>query len=491
MLQDAIKSIYGSYKKIPLSARASIFFLFANIFQKAVMVIFTPLFTRIMTAEEFSQYAVFQSWETILTVFATLNISNYATAKALVEYRDHQNEFVSSAEFLTALLAVFVFGIFILIRSFVPGVNVFPMWVTILLFVDLVAVAFFSFWSQTERFNQRYKTLTVVSVLMGMASPIIAFLLILFSQELGLYKGWARIIGLVLTNGVVAIFLFYYSFKKSSVFFSLKYWKYCFSYCIPLIPHFLSMAFLLKVGQLFVDHFCGGEKSGIYALANSLALLMMVFNDALTKTLVPWTYQKMACNAYKDINKPISLSLVIIAVLDVAMALVAPELVRIFADSSYFDAIYAIPPLVSVCFFGFLYNAFANIEYYYKETKLVSLASIFAGIAVIVANYVLVPRFGYLAAAYSAWFSYVIYAIMHYVFMQVTLKKHLKNETVYDGLFILKLSVIYSLVILIIPVLYTMHNLRWAVIGVFFLVMFLKRKSLVNFFRFFKKAKAK
>lgn len=474
------KKIMDKYNAIPVSARASLWFLFANIFQKAIMVVFTPLFTRILTTEEFSRYAVFQSWETILTVFATLNISNYATSKGLVEYKDDRNVFISSAQSLTVTLTIFTFGIFILIRPVFTELSEFPLWMMALLFFDVISVAFFAFWSQLERFNQKYKMLTFVSVAMGMASPISAFLLIIFADEINMYKGWARILGLVISNGLVALLIFVISCNRSKVFFTTKYWKFCIVYCIPLIPHFLSTAFLQKIGQLFVDEYCGSDMSGIYALANSLAMLMMVVNDALTKTLVPWTYEKLSDKKYKDINKPIVLSLALIAVIDIAMALAAPELVAIFADSTYAKAVYAIPPLVAVCFFGFLYNTFANIEYYYKETKMVSMASAIAGVVIVAANMLLVPRFGFIAAAYSSLISYVVYSIMHYLFMRITLKKHLDGLEVYNNKLIFRMAVGFVSVILFVNVLYQFTILRYAVIMLSAIIVIIKRKYVIN-----------
>lgn len=479
-IKKRVGSALGAYSRIPLSAKASMWFLFANVFQKAVMVIFTPVFTRLMTTEEFSSYAVFQSWETILTVFATLNISNYATAKALVEFKDDRDTFISSAEFLTVILTIFTFGIFLLIKSFFEELSTFPIWILILLFIDIISVAFFSFWSQLERFEQRYRTLTFVSVLMGIGSPVIAFLLISFSEQLSLYKGWARILGLVVSNGIVATLILYTSFKKSKKPFTTKYWKFSISYCIPLIPHFLSMAFLQKIGQLFVNHYCGEDISGIYALANSLAMLMMVFNDALTKTLVPWTYQKMAEEKYQEINSPVILSLALIGVLDIVMAIVAPELVAIFANELYVQAVYAVPPLVAVCFFGFLYNTFSNIEYYYKETKFVSIASIVAGIVIVLANFIFVPKFGFIAAAYSALLSYMVYALMHYIFMRKTLNKHLKGYQIYNNSLILKMSVGFTVIILCIPMLYKFFVLRCGIIVLLLIGVIIKRKVVLE-----------
>ena len=288
-----MKKLLNYYKGIPITAKASLWFLTANVFQKAFMIIFTPIFTRVMTSEEFSKYAVFQSWEIILTVLITLNISNYATSKALVEYKDNQDDFLISAQGLTVLLSLV--GLFVLLFAnfFLGFLDEFPTWIIYLLITDILSVALFSFWSQYERFNQRYKALALVSIISGILAPVISFLLIFNSDNIGLYKGWARIIGLVVTDIFLALPMIVHTIKCKKHISSL-YWKYCISYCIPLIPHFLSMAFLQRVGQLFVDHYCGATSAGIFALANSLAMMMMIVNDALTKTLVPWTYQKLS-----------------------------------------------------------------------------------------------------------------------------------------------------------------------------------------------------
>lgn len=472
--------ILKKYNNLSPSIRASFWFLFANIFQKSVMVIFTPIFTRIMTVEEYSKYAVFQSWETIFTVFATLSISNYATAKALVEFKDDKDKFISSAEFLTTVLTVCILGIYIIIYFVYGGISAFPLWIMILLFFDILGVAFFSFWSQMERFNLRYKALAIVSILMGVLSPALALICIALSESFGLYKGWARIIGLVTTNSLVGVFVYYLSYKKSKVLFCTKYWKFCFSYCIPLIPHFLAMAFLQRIGQLFVDRYCGSNMSGIYALANTLAMLMMVVNDAFTKTLVPWTYQKLSEKKYKDVNQPVIFALMIIAFIDLAMAFVAPEIVSIFANKTYAQAIYAVPPLVAVCYFGFLYNTFANIEYYFKETKLVSFASIIAGIVILFFNYIFVPKFGFLAAAYSSLLSYIVYALMHYCFMKKTLKKHLNGIQVYNNTLIFKISIIFIIIVLCVPLLYHFLFIRYLILIVGLVIIIVCRVKIFN-----------
>lgn len=473
-----MKKLIRLYNNLNVQTRSSLWFLFANIFQKAVMILFTPIFTRVMTTEEFSKYAVFQSWEAIFTVFATLNISSYATAKALVDIKEDKDQFVLSAELLTVLLSTVTFAAYMIIRLCFGKLDSLPVPVMISMFCDIIFVAIFNFWSQMERYYLRYKALVISSILIGLLSPSIAFILIRFSDEIGLYKGWARIISVVTLNGILGISLFIISLNRSKFVFTIKHWGYCIRYCIPLIPHFLAAAFLQKASQLFVDEYSGADASGIFSLASSLALMMMVFNDALTKTLVPWSYKKLSEKKYHEINKPILASLAMIGVLDLMMCMVAPEVVMIFADEKYADAIYAIPPLVGMCFFGFLYNAYTNIEYYYKETTYVSTASIIAGISIVVLEYLTVPSLGYLAAAYSSLASYCIYALMHYIFMNKTIDKHIAGEKIYNNKLIFLLSIVFVASILVMPILYKFSFVRYGVFVGIVIVLILNAKRI-------------
>lgn len=428
------------------------------------MVICTPIFTRLLTKEEFSKFAIFQSWQVIFVVFATLNVTNYATAKALVKFKDDRNVFILSAQSLLFTLSLLTFGVYCVVKFVYGGLNQLPFWIMILMFFDIISMGLFTFWSQIERFNNKYKALVFVSIFTGVLSPAIALILIVFSDTLELDRSWSRILGWVIANGIIAIVLFGIITKRSHKLFSVKYWKYCLFYCLPLIPHFLTAAFLQRIGQLVVDKYAGAAMAGVFALANSLAMLMLVFNDAFTKTIVPYTYQKLSDNKANEINSPVKFSLVFIASLDVVMTLVAPEIVTIFAGAAYKEAIYAIPPLVAVCYFGFLYNTFANIEYYYEETVYVSAASVLAGVLIVILNFTLVPKFGFLASAYASLISYIAFAWLHYYFMKKTIKKHRKGQSVYDNKFIFSVSVALVLSILFIPLLYQWNIVRYVII---------------------------
>ena len=75
--------------------RASIWFLVCSFFQKGISLITTPIFTRILTTEEYGQYNVFNSWLGIVAVFVSLNLYQGVYAQGLVRFTDDRKEFSS------------------------------------------------------------------------------------------------------------------------------------------------------------------------------------------------------------------------------------------------------------------------------------------------------------------------------------------------------------------------------------------------------------
>lgn len=48
----------------------------------------------------------------------------------------------------------------------------------------------------------------------------------------------------------------------------------------------------------------------------------------------------------------------------------APEIIKILADSKYYEAVYVIPPVAISMFFTFAYTSFANIEFFLMQISL-------------------------------------------------------------------------------------------------------------------------
>ena len=58
------------YKDMSQPVKASFWFTVCNILNKGIALISTPVFVRILTTDEYGDYSVFQSWYSILVIFA-------------------------------------------------------------------------------------------------------------------------------------------------------------------------------------------------------------------------------------------------------------------------------------------------------------------------------------------------------------------------------------------------------------------------------------
>ena len=102
--------------------------------------------------------------------------------------------------------------------------------------------------------------------------------------------------------------------------------------------------------------------------------------------------------------------------------LIAPDFMIILAPESYLEAKNIIAPVILSIYFMFLYSFFVNIEIYNKKNKYMAISTFIAAVGNIVGNYVLIPVFGYKAAAYTTLFSYVLLMILHYIFLTYLFK---------------------------------------------------------------------
>ena len=85
----------------------------------------------------------------------------------------------------------------------------------------------------------------------------------------------------------------------------------------------------------------------------------------------------------------------------------------------------------------FLYNLFGNIEFYYEKTLFIMVASCVGAILNGVLNAAFIPIFGYYAAGYTTLFCYAVFAVSHYVFYRIIVRKKADVKGIYNGKIIL------------------------------------------------------
>lgn len=89
--------------------------------------------------------------------------------------------------------------------------------------------------------------------------------------------------------------------------------------------------------------------------------------------------------------------------------------------------------------------------------------------------------FGYIAAAYTTLVCFILFCIMHFIFMNKVLREN-KSKPVYDIKFILLISIFLLISSFIILILYSNSIARYIVISVILMLLVFNRKKLMDLY---------
>ncbi len=476
------RKLIDTYKKLSLAAKASIWFVFCNLMQKGISTITVPIFTRLLTTEEYGTYSLYLSWFNILTIVTSLNLyygvfNNLMNRESDPKVRD---KYVSSMQGIVVTLTTILAVIYLPFQDFwssVLGLSKLAIW---LMLLEMLVEPSVQFYLARQRFEFKYKHAVFITMLKSILNPVLELVLVLLADG---DRATARIISVVITEVLVSGTIMILQFSRGRVFFSKSNWKYALSFNVPLIPHYLSAVLLNQADRVMIRMFDSVSKVGIYSVAYNIGMLMQLFTNAINSSLTPWTYDKLNKKAYKSIRKNTTTLLLMLASAIVCMLLFVPELVKIFATSEYYEAIYVVPPVACSVYFIFLYNIFAIPQMYYESQKFMSIASIAAAVLNIILNYIFINLFGFLAAGYTTVACYLCYSIGHYIFCRKVCIEKIGSMELYNIRAISIISIGVLSCSIIFNVLYAFSYIRYVLIVVVGIIAIIKRKSILNIVR--------
>ena len=115
----------------------------------------------------------------------------------------------------------------------------------------------------------------------------------------------------------------------------------------------------------------------------------------------------------------------------------------------------------------FIYSMYVNIEQFEKKTSGMAVATFAASFLNIVLNFIFLPRYGYLAAAYTTVAGYVLLFVFHYL-----LVKKIGLEGVYDTKFNICVLAVGIVIMFIALVLYKYNLIRYIFILIYCIAAF-------------------
>lgn len=471
-----VQRLVENYNKINVPVKASIWFLICSFLQRGISVITTPIFTRLLSTDEYGNYSVFSSWLSIVTIFVTLNLYSGVYTQGLVKNSEDKKVYSSSLQGLALTLALIWTVIYLAFHNFWNSLLSLTTVQMLAMLVMIWSTAVFNFWAAEQRVNFKYRALVIVTLIISFAKPVMGIIFVINAHD----KVTARILGLALVELIGYVPFFVIQMKEGKVFYSKKYWTHALKFNIVLVPHYLSQTVLNSSDRIMIKELVDESAAGIYSLSYSISQIMTLFNIALVQTLNPWIYQCIKDKRTRDIESVGIPALCCIAVVNILLIAFAPEVVAIFAPASYHEAINLIPPIAISVYYMFSYSLFAAFEFYYEKTKYIVFATSTGAFLNIILNYIFIQLFGYQAAAYTTLVCYVLYSCFHYLAMTKICNEFLGGEKVYSLKILLLISFCFSAFGLVLLVTYNNVLIRYGIIASVFIIGIGYWKKLLN-----------
>lgn len=470
--------LFVRYTHLPKAVKASLWFTLCSILQKGISFMTIPIFTRMLSVEEYGVISLFGAWQSILSIFATLNLSFQIFNNGMVKFEKDQAGYTTAMLGLSNFATIILFIIYCIFHTQLDVVFDLPLEAIVLMFISFLFSAATSLWTVQQRYLFEYRLLCQITLGLTFGSAVLGVFFVYFRET-----GIARIFANTIVEAIVGAGIYFLLLRKSKKLIHFSYWRYALKLDLPLIPHYLSMMVLGNSDRIMISDMCGKAITALYSVPYNASLVMWIIITSINATFIPWTYQKCKTGEFKKIKESSSLLLMLVMVITLLPSLFAPELVWILGADRYRESMWVVPPVSCSVFFVFVYSLFSNVELYYERSQNIMIASLAAAAGNVILNYICIPYFGYIAAAYTTLACYILLSVMHYCFMLNVCKDRKISEPIYNIRLIAFLSAF--LVLYSVGVTFLFDKSWWIRYGVLALILcgviFKKEQIIRNF----------
>lgn len=406
------------------SINAGTWYTISNFLSKTLIYICTPIYTRVLTTNEYGMYSNFLSWQAILTVLIGLDLS-VSINNAYIDFKEKKEfkSYVGCIVIGSIIIPTFIsFLIYLNIDYFSELTGLTNKYIICLLLFLCINNVFQIF--QAEQITSlKYKVFSCLTVTSSLGNLLVTLISLYFLTD----KVFAMIIGNITFSIIISISLLFY-YIKEKIILSFSYLKYGLSISLPLLPHLLSAVILNSTDKIMITKFCGSADNALYSIVYTVSLVLTMFSSSINKAWVPWFFNKVKENDIVTIKKASNKILGIISGGTIFLAIFSPEIIIIVGGEKYSDAVKLMPPIILSCYFQYIYTLYVNIEFYLKKTAVISIATIICAIINFIMNYTLLPIFGYIVAAYTTLISNLLLLMIHVCIVSKVKMSHMLNN---------------------------------------------------------------
>ena len=379
--------------------------------------ILIPLYTRYLTTEEYGILAL-----ALVALASLIILFELGMSKALFRfYFEAENENDRNTVIGTCLLVLLIFGIPLLILLFVfaptgsrlalSSTQYSTFWILVSASAFIEALITLPYAVLRAKMRSRTYTVFFVLNLILLVSLTSLFLV-------GLGGGINGILAARLLSSAVILLCFVPLLLRTTRFAPARTLvRDLLLYGLPFVPLGLIGWGLRYINRYFLEHFTSLETIGIYSLGGQVGMAMIIL--VVSPFQLVWAPYKFIIAKGPRAQEKFSLFFTyfffLTAFIGLGLSALAPEIVRIMSTPPYYQAGTIVPWIVlAYILYGLSFNLNIGIDLK-KKTYLLPLITGCGLLIGVICNYLLIPSYGMLGAAWAFAASYTVLPVLMYV----------------------------------------------------------------------------
>lgn len=406
-------------------------YVIPSILSSVLPLISLPIFTRILTTEDFGALAMCQVYSIFIIGISNFGLS-FGYERNFFEFKNKEKQivllystifFVTITSLISGIITyLFLENIILLLKISIDYSNELLLSTFLAAFLINTKSYFLIFFKNNENAKE-HTNISVSELIMNFIFSLI-FIVIFKVGVTGIVLAQILSITILL---LILIFKFY-KIKSFEIDFNSLKDSIVLSY--PLTPRL----FFGIVGNQFDKFIIGIANSldglGIYSIGQRISNLGLTISTSIQNVWGPVVYKEMFAknvNSSKIIGDFLHPFYYFTVLVFLSLSLFSEELVYIFTTNDYYDASYVIS-IFSILYCSYFFNK-QNQLIFNKKTALISLLTLIGIVLNIAINYSLVFKFGFIGVALGTTISGLISVYIFYYFSQRSFKIIWKKNT--------------------------------------------------------------
>lgn len=400
--------------KIKNFLKDSVIYSVSNAAYKGMGVITLPIYSKYLTL---SQFGIFVILDPIITILAELLSAGQTNsilyfAKATEEESKRKKVFFTIAVLVVSINLLFILLAHVWGNGALLAIDQSGDITGYLLFIIYISVfrSVNNLFLNKLRADENSIAFTIIT-LIKIVSFVLAIIVLVAFFSFGV-SGimYAYLISELLIFIILAFKMFshfQFEFHRGIAAESLKFG-------FPLIFSAIGIMLLNLSDRFLLNHFIDKASVGLYDFGYRIAgILNMFLIMPFNLTLMPSVYNVYETPGYERYYSKLMTYLCFITVwAGLAISLMSEELVRIFALNSDYNNAFVVVPIIIL---AYIFSATRNVAsiglLVKKKTSYIALLTLSMAILNIVLNLYLIPKYGFITAAYTTLFSYFVFHI--------------------------------------------------------------------------------